>query len=207
MSNFDLIAFDQIAQLRESILSANMEGIHSTLSQLRDSLDNETFQAKTVPLLRGAVEENSSQLVEYFLENPVDLDSQLVLKATMNVSYQTLGVFLSHGWDINASIDSNTPAALAGIGAPLHYAAGKGSLDSVNLLVQYGASPQTRDPPGQTAADWARRHGHMVVFNFLQDLSASRASEGNLQFTDAPGRQFRTAPPEEVVAKNGFRLV
>lgn len=90
-----------------------MEGIHSTLSQLRDSLDNETFQAKTVPLLRGAVEENSSQLVEYFLENPVDLDSQLVLKATMNVSYQTLGVFLSHGWDINASIDSNTPAALA----------------------------------------------------------------------------------------------
>lgn len=39
------------------------------------------------------------------------------------------------------------------IGAPLHYAAGKGLLDSVKLLVQHGASPQIRDPLGQTAAD------------------------------------------------------
>jgi hypothetical protein len=113
MSNFDLIALDQIAQVQEDISSGNIERIHSTLSQLRDSLDDETFQAKTVPLLRGAVEENSSQLVECFLENHVALNSQLVLKATINASYQTLGAFLSHGWDINESVDSNTPAALA----------------------------------------------------------------------------------------------
>jgi hypothetical protein len=47
----------------------------------------------------------------------------------------------------------------------------------------------------------------MVVFNFLQDLSAGSTSEGSLQFIDAPGRHFRTAPLEEVIAKNGFRLV
>lgn len=40
----------------------------------------------------------------------------------------------------------------SGIGAPLHYAAGKGRLDSVKLLVHHRASPQISDPLGQTAA-------------------------------------------------------
>lgn len=92
----------------------------------------------------------------------------------------------------------------SGIGAPLHFAAGKGLLDSVKLLVQKGASPQIRDPPGRTAADWAKQYGHTAVYDFL---STGSEPEGSLQFTDAPGHNFRTTPPEEVVAKNGFRLV
>lgn len=95
----------------------------------------------------------------------------------------------------------------SGIGAPLHYAAGKGLLDSVKLLIQRGAWHQTRDPLGQTAADWARRYGHMAVYDFLRHLSTGNELEGNLQFIDAPGRHFRTTPLEEVIAKNGFRLV
>jgi hypothetical protein len=95
----------------------------------------------------------------------------------------------------------------SGIGAPLHYAAGKGLLDSVKLLIQHGALPQTRDPLGQTAADWARKNGHAAVFDFLHPLSTGGDLESNLQFTDAPGRHVRTAPLEEVVIQNGFRLV
>jgi hypothetical protein len=45
----------------------------------------------------------------------------------------------------------------SGIGAPIHYAAAKGLLDTVELLVQRGASIETRDPSGQTAADLAER--------------------------------------------------
>ncbi|KGO48298.1 hypothetical protein PEX1_055240 [Penicillium expansum] len=90
ISDFNLIAFDQTTRLRADLSSGNLEGIRSTLSELRYSLNDETLQAKAVPLLREA----------------------LVLKATINASYQTLEVFLAHGWDINAPVDSNTPAAL-----------------------------------------------------------------------------------------------
>ncbi|KAJ5236216.1 hypothetical protein N7489_006307 [Penicillium chrysogenum] len=47
----------------------------------------------------------------------------------------------------------------------------------------------------------------VLPVNFLQDLPASRTSEGDLQFTDAPGRHVKTTPVEEIVAKNGFRLI
>lgn len=95
----------------------------------------------------------------------------------------------------------------SGIGTPLHFAAGKGLLDSVRLLIQHGASPQIRDPLGLTAADWARKSGHIAVFNFLHPLSTSRDPEGILRFTDAPGRHVKTAPLGEVIVQNGFRLV
>ncbi|KAJ5356095.1 hypothetical protein N7517_010704 [Penicillium concentricum] len=95
MSDFDLIAVDQMARLRADISSSNMDEICSTLSELRYSLDDETFQAKMVPLLEAA-EKNLYQLVECFLQNHVALSSQLVLKATMNASYQTLEVILTN---------------------------------------------------------------------------------------------------------------
>jgi hypothetical protein len=41
-----------------------------------------------------------------------------VPEATMNASYQTWGTFVSHGWDINASIDSNTPKPWRKSGPP-----------------------------------------------------------------------------------------
>ncbi|KAJ5514792.1 hypothetical protein N7463_004344 [Penicillium fimorum] len=92
-------------------------------------------------------------------------------------------------------------------GTPLHYAAGKGLLDFVTFLAQHGASIEIRDPLGQTAADWARRYGHSAVSDFLQHGSAGSNTEGNLQLTVAPGRHFKTASLQEVIGKNGFRLV
>jgi hypothetical protein len=95
----------------------------------------------------------------------------------------------------------------SGIGAPIHYAAAKGLLDTVELLVQRGASIETRDPSGQTAADLAERYGHSAVCNFLRQFSTGSNTQDALQFTDAPGRHFRTASPQKVVAETGFRLV
>lgn len=39
------------------------------------------------------------------------------------------------------------------IGTPFHYASRKGLLDSVKLLVQWGASPLVKDLLGRTATD------------------------------------------------------
>lgn len=113
MSNFDLIAFDEMAQIRAYFQSNNTEGVHTTLSKLRDSLDDEIFRAKTIPLLYEAVEKNSFHLICCLLENHVPMDSQLVVKATTNTAYQALEAFLTHGWDINAPVNWDTPAPLA----------------------------------------------------------------------------------------------
>ncbi|KAJ9486714.1 hypothetical protein VN97_g6623 [Penicillium thymicola] len=71
------------------------------------------------------------------------------------------------------------------IGTPLHYATGKGLLDSVTFFVQHGASIEIRDPLGRTAADGARRYGHSAVLNFLQHGSAGSNTEGNLMLLGA----------------------
>ncbi|OQE81446.1 hypothetical protein PENNAL_c0041G11086 [Penicillium nalgiovense] len=53
----------------------------------------------------------------------------------------------------------------------------------------------------------ARRYGHSAVCNLLQQFSTGSNTQDTLQFTDAPGRHFRTASLQEVVAENGFRLL
>lgn len=75
---------------------------------------------------------------------------------------EVLRFLLDHGYPLNDIMYQNCGDEYffhmySGIGIPLHYAAGKGLLDSVKLLVQRGASPHIRDPTGQTAADWARK--------------------------------------------------
>lgn len=116
---------------------------------------------------------------------------------------EVLQYLLNHGCPLNNIMYQNCGDEYffhmySGIGSPLHYAAMKGLLDSVKFLVQQGASPNIRDPIGQTAADWARKYGHMAVYNFLQELSTSDDSEGSLQFTDLPGHHFRPTPLEEI---------
>lgn len=67
-----------------------------------------------IPLLYEGVERNSLQHICCLLENHhVPLDSQFVVKATVNTAYQALEAFLAHGWDINTPVDWNTPAPLA----------------------------------------------------------------------------------------------
>lgn len=88
MSNFDLIAFNEMARIRAYFQSNDTEGAHRTLSKLRDNLDEGTFRAKTIPLLFEAVEKNSFHLICCFLENHVPMDSQLVVKFTTNTSHK-----------------------------------------------------------------------------------------------------------------------
>lgn len=53
---FDIIASGEIAKIRTYFQSNNKEGVHTIFSKLHDSLDEETFRAKTIPLLYEVVE-------------------------------------------------------------------------------------------------------------------------------------------------------
>lgn len=92
----------------------------------------------------------------------------------------------------------------SGIATPLHYAAGKGLLDSVKVLVDGGALPSIKDPSGRTAAEWAQMNDHISVVEFLHSLSTG---DDFRQFTDAPGNHFRAVRLETLLTETGLKLV
>ncbi|KAJ6151213.1 hypothetical protein N7470_007807 [Penicillium chermesinum] len=92
----------------------------------------------------------------------------------------------------------------SGIATPLHYAAGKGLLDSVKVLVDGGAWPYTKDPSGLTAIDWAQMNRHVSVVEFLRSLPAGDSFQ---QFTDAPGKHFTPVALETLLRETGLKLV
>lgn len=82
----------------------------------------------------------------------------------------------------------------SGIGTPLQFAAGKGSLDLVVLLIDRGADPLVKDPMGKTAVDWASRRGHTNFIDFLNPLLVP--SSPRQDFVDGPGLHFKATPLE-----------
>jgi ankyrin repeat protein len=51
---------------------------------------------------------------------------------------------------------------------PLHWAAGKGHVDTVALLLERGAKPGTANKSGSTALDLAKLHGMVDVQRLLR---------------------------------------
>lgn len=102
-----------MSQLRQNMACNDIEGLHATLSEMRAKFDKEYYKVNTVSLLGEAVENASYRLVECFLQGHVPLNSQHVITATANSSYQMLETFLGYGWDINAPINTDIPTALA----------------------------------------------------------------------------------------------
>jgi hypothetical protein len=95
----------------------------------------------------------------------------------------------------------------SGIGTPLHYAAGRGLLDSVKLLIERGASPHIKDPAGNTAADWAELNGQVAVAEFLRPMSIENDLQSIPQFADGHGRHFNPVPIDQFIKESGFRLI
>jgi ankyrin repeat protein len=58
-------------------------------------------------------------------------------------------------------------------GTPLQYAAARGHVDVVKLLVQYDAKVDAVDTHGRTPLMWAAQHGHYDVVAALLDAGAN----------------------------------
>ena len=85
-----------------------------------------------------------------------------------------------------------------GIGTPLHYAAARGLRDSVECLIEAGASPQIKDPAVKLTMDWAEFNGHTNMAEFPRPLSVGHDLELVPQFTSGDGRYLRHCANGEI---------
>ncbi|KAI9375580.1 ankyrin repeat-containing domain protein [Aspergillus egyptiacus] len=191
-------AYD-ITQLREVALAGDVGRIRAILPGSRGN-DGEDglFVQHTAPILSEAIENDSVDVVEALLDCDVPMNIQLFLKATRNTSYRILDAFLHHGWDISPT---------GSLGTPLHYAAARGLLDSVKLLIENGASPRIKAPGGKRALEWAEANGQSLVAEFLRPLSIDRGLETPSQLAAENGCQFSTVPMEQFLRESGYQLV
>lgn len=80
-------------------------------------------------------------------------------------------------------------------------------LDSVNLLIENGASSQIKDTGGKVALEWEEYNGQSSVAEFLRPLSIDHGVETVSQFTAGEGRHFNTVPMEKFLKESGYQLV
>ncbi|KAJ5819839.1 hypothetical protein N7474_005430 [Penicillium riverlandense] len=167
MSSSYFIASEEITHLQVATLSGNIEAINAVLSRWRESsIDNETFEVTTGPVLYEAIVNNSFEVVSCLLDNQVPMNSQLFMKATEDTSYQILQEFLNHGWDINTPISSNDPPALAN------------SFHDANLtkwFLAHGADPNRRCEryKDYTPLSIAFRQANFTIIQILLNHGAS----------------------------------
>lgn len=80
------------------------------------------------------------------------------------------------------------------LGTPLHYAATKGDLDTVRVLLGYGAELLIKDSRGKTPSQCAQWHGHVAVAELLRSLEKESQSPLH-QFTDEMGPNWAMGKP------------
>ncbi|CAG11498.1 unnamed protein product, partial [Tetraodon nigroviridis] len=95
--------------------------------------------------------------------NGVNRFGRTALQVMMMGSTSVAQVLLDHAADPNVA-DRSTGAR------PLHDAARSGFLDTVRLLVLFGANPDTRDQWDRRPVDLARDEGHTDVVAFMESL-------------------------------------
>lgn len=91
----------------------------------------------------------------------------VVVKVMMMGSTPVARLLLTHGADPNQA-DSSTGHT------PLHDAARTGFLDTVQLLVEFGANPQAVDKANCRPVDLAVKYEHTGVVDFLNSLENSQ---------------------------------
>ncbi|RDW90489.1 ankyrin repeat domain-containing protein [Aspergillus mulundensis] len=82
---------------------------------------------------------------------------------------------------INKMLDEGTPEYLmnerTGLGTPLHYAAGSGSVGMVQFLLDRGAVRNPRDPYGRTPLGYAIHNGHYHKIGPILNGGAESATD------------------------------
>jgi len=89
--------------------------------------------------------------------------------------------------------------------APIHYAAGRGNIDIVRLLLEHGADVHARDEIGDSVLHWACEGGHAHVAELLLERHADPDYIGP-QSGLAPLHQTETPAVCEVLLRHGANI-
>jgi hypothetical protein len=85
---------------------------------------------------------------------------------------------IAEGADVNAMLEPEASNRLYG-STPLSFAASRGRMDMVTLLLEVGADPGLRRPDGRTAADFAELNGHHEIASALRAAPRSHDRTGD----------------------------
>ncbi|KAJ8281063.1 hypothetical protein GJAV_G00063080 [Gymnothorax javanicus] len=118
--------------------------------------------------LASAAATGNVECVGILLQDGVDVNAKNVfgrtpLQVMMMGSTIVARLLLEHGANPNVS-DSSTGST------PLHDAAREGFLDTVEILIQFGADRSARDFGNRRPIDLAREKGYRDVVSYLEAL-------------------------------------
>ncbi len=140
-----------------------------------------TDRLGTTPLIRAAADKNDKvALVSYFLEKGAAVDATTsggataLILAVQNNNTAVVEYLIAAGADVNHQDDSQYQLR------PIHWAARKGYLDSLKLLLDAGVDIDSVEGTKSSAIFWAAYQGHEAVVEHLLSAGADLTLRDNV---------------------------
>lgn len=103
---------DIINELEQASLEGDLRVIKHSFARLRFISGCDVYLERPGSSLILAIKNNHDKVVEFFLNEGVELEPNHVKIATINKNISLLEIYLHHGWNINEQLDWAAPPAL-----------------------------------------------------------------------------------------------
>lgn len=159
----------------ESIRLVALNNNHIELANYLVDIQTKDWQKRNSPLdtisLWEAIEYNNVTIVQHFIEEGFYMKPKLkdgmapIVYAVFNNSDEVALLLLENGIDVNYSFDSRPMITIAAM---------FNQLETVKLLLNYGASVNDVDGSGVTPLMFAAREGNVEMVNYLLEKGANK---------------------------------
>ncbi|PPJ52145.1 hypothetical protein CBER1_10991 [Cercospora berteroae] len=101
---------DEFDTLEYEVATGDLQIVHERVERL---LGRGRTISKFSGLLGVAITYNRTAVLQYLLEQDVELSSEAAIAAVKRKNYTAMELLLSHGWDINKALSSTQPPVLS----------------------------------------------------------------------------------------------